>query len=223
MREVPRAKWGARWERCNKSVHIFSFPWDGCTTPQGTTTPGQRVECTGQGSILTPCSKHLCTKMSWQRRSGVVWWCSVAKSGLTLCNPVDCIMPRLPCPSVSPGVAQTHVHWCGDAIQPSHPLSSFSCLQSFPASQSFPVSGFFPLGGQSTGTSAPAPILPRRIQGWFPLRWTGLILLSKGLSGFFSSTTVPKFFGLWHLYSPALTSIRDYWKDHSLDYRDHCR
>ena len=31
---------------------------------------------------------------------------------------------RLPCPSPTPRVAQTHVHWIGDAIQPSHPLSS---------------------------------------------------------------------------------------------------
>ena len=153
-----------------------------------------------------------------------MWCCLVAKSCLTLCDPVDCIMPRLPGASVSPGVAQTHVHWCGDAIQPSHPLSSFSCLQSFPASQSFPGSGFFPPGGQSIGASASASIFPRTIQGWFPLRRTGFISLwSKGLSGVFSSTTVPKFFGLWHLYSPALTSLNDYWKDHSLDYRDHCR
>ena len=31
---------------------------------------------------------------------------------------------RLPCPSLSPRVCPTHVHWVGDAIQPSHPLSS---------------------------------------------------------------------------------------------------
>ena len=31
---------------------------------------------------------------------------------------------RPPCPSPIPGVYQTHVHWVGDAIQPSHPLSS---------------------------------------------------------------------------------------------------
>ena len=31
---------------------------------------------------------------------------------------------RLPCPSPSPGICQTHVHWVSDAVQPSHPLSS---------------------------------------------------------------------------------------------------
>ena len=52
-----------------------------------------------------------------------------------------------------------------------------SCLQSFPASGSFPMSWLFESGGQSIGTSASASVL----QGWFPLGWTGLISLSKGL------------------------------------------
>ena len=63
---------------------------------------------------------------------------------------------KLRCPSPSPRVAQIHVHWVSDAIQPSHPLllpSSF-CLQSFPASGAFPMSQLFALGGQSTGASA---------------------------------------------------------------------
>ena len=46
---------------------------------------------------------------------------SVAQSRLTLCNPVDCSMPGLP---VYHQLAQTHVHRVGDAIQPSHSLSS---------------------------------------------------------------------------------------------------
>ena len=56
-----------------------------------------------------------------------------------------------------------------------HPLSF--CPQSFPASGSFPMSWLFASGGQSIGTSASASVL----QGWFPLGWTGLISLSKGL------------------------------------------
>ena len=51
-------------------------------------------------------------------------------------------------------LTQTHVHWVGDAIQPSHPRSSLSsCLQSFPASGSFPMSQFFPSSGESIGAS----------------------------------------------------------------------
>ena len=57
---------------------------------------------------------------------------------------------------------------------PSSITSFFSCLQSFPASGSFPVSQFFASGGQSTGDSALASILPMNIQNRFPLGWTGL-------------------------------------------------
>ena len=74
-----------------------------------------------------------------------MWCCLVAKSCLTLCDPVDCILPRLPGASVSPGVAQTHVHWCGDAIQPSNP-------QSFPSPSAFNLSqhqGLFQWVGSS--------------------------------------------------------------------------
>ena len=56
---------------------------------------------------------------------------------------------RLPCPSPSPG-AQIHVHWVGDAIQRSHPLSSLLLLPSvYPGSGSFSVSWLFTSGGQS--------------------------------------------------------------------------
>ena len=68
----------------------------------------------------------------------------------------------------------------------------------FPALGSFPVSQFFASGGQSVGVSASASVLPRNIQDWFPLGWTGWIsLLPKGISRVFSNTTVQKhqFFG----------------------------
>ena len=70
--------------------------------------------------------------------------------------------------------------------------------QSFPASGSFQTSQFFAWGGQSSGVSASASVLPMNIQDWFPLGLTGLIsLLSKGLSRAFSNTTVQMhhFFG----------------------------
>ena len=57
-----------------------------------------------------------------------------------------------------------------------------SCLQSFPASGSFQMSQFFPSGGQAIGVPASASVLPKNIQDWFPLGWTGWISLqSKGL------------------------------------------
>ena len=90
---------------------------------------------------------------------------------------------RLPCPSPTPGAGSNSgpsSWWC-------HPTISSSvvpfCLQSFPASGSFPMSQFFTSGGQSSGVSALASVLPVNNQDWFPLGLTGLISLqSKGLS-----------------------------------------
>ena len=42
----------------------------------------------------------------------------------TLCDPMDCSTPGLPVHPQLPEFIQTHIHWVGDAIQPSHPLSS---------------------------------------------------------------------------------------------------
>ena len=49
---------------------------------------------------------------------------SVTQSCLTLCNPMDCSTPGFPVHQQLPELVQTHVHQVGDAIQPSHPLSS---------------------------------------------------------------------------------------------------
>ena len=51
-------------------------------------------------------------------------WCSVAKSGLTLCDSMDCSTPDFPVLHRLLELVQTHVHRVYDAIQPSHPLSS---------------------------------------------------------------------------------------------------
>ena len=110
--------------------------------------------------------------------------------------------------------------WCHPAISSSvTPL--FSSPQSFPASEFSPVSQLFLSGGQSIGTSA--SVLPINIQGWFPLGLTGLILLSKGLSGIFSSSG-SKASILWcpTFFIVQLSSIHDYWKNHSFDYTDLC-
>ena len=126
-----------------------------------------------------------------------VWcWCSVPKSCLTFCNPMES-MPGSPVLHYLPEFAQVHVHWVGEAIKPSRPLLCpfwrQESLQSFPASGSFLMSRLFTSGGQSIGASASASVLPMNIQDWFPLGWTGLTYLqSKRLSRDFSSTTVWK-------------------------------
>ena len=113
---------------------------------------------------------------------------------------------NLPCPSPSPEVRSNSCplsQWC-------HPTVSFSVtpffshLQSCPAAGSFQMSQFFASGGQSTGASASASVLPMNIQSWFPLGLTGLIsLLSKGLSRVFSSSTVQK-----HQFFSAQSSLQ---------------
>ena len=92
---------------------------------------------------------------------------------------------RLPYPSPTPKaclISCPSSHWCHPTIS-SSVIPFFSCLQSFPASGSFPINQLFISGGQSIGASALASVLPMNIQELFPLRLTGLIWLSKGLSG----------------------------------------
>ena len=120
---------------------------------------------------------------------------------------------RLPCPSLSPRVCPNSCplsQWCHPSISSS--VIPFSCPQSFPASQSFPKSQLFASSGQSIGILA--SVLPMNTQGLFSLVLTDLIsLLSKGLKSL-----------LWHhssalslLYRSTLTSIHDFWKNHSFD------
>ena len=89
--------------------------------------------------------------------------------------------------------------WCHPTMWSS--VASFSsCPQPSPALGTFSVSRLFATGGQNIGAPVSASVLPMGIQGWFPLRLTGLIsFLSKGLSTVFSSTTVQRkhhFFGV---------------------------
>ena len=102
---------------------------------------------------------------------------------------------RPPCTWLTPEVYPNSCPlspWCHPAISSSVvPFSS--CPQSLPASGSFPMSQLFAWGGQSTGVSTSALVLPMTIQDWFPFGWTGGISLqSKGLSRVFSNTTVQK-------------------------------
>ena len=149
-------------------------------------------------------------------------FCSVAKSCPVLCDSVDCNTPVLLVPHCLPEFAQNIVRWAGDAIQPSHPLPTFS-LFAFNLSQH---QGLFhesalPIRYRNIGASG--SVLPMNSRGWFPLGLTGLIsLLSQELSRFFSSTTIREywFFGPQPSLSPTVTSVDDYWKNCSFDCTD---
>ena len=140
--------------------------------------------------------------------------CSVANSCLTLCNPVDYSRWGFPVLHHLPELAQIHVHWVGDAIQPSHPFFPFSSfLLSFAASGSFLMSQLLTSGGQSIGTSATASVLPMNIQGWFSLDWLVWSPCSPRDSQESSPTPRFKSFNssvLTLLYGSTLTSIHDY-------------
>jgi len=131
----------------------------------------------------------------YKAKSHSVQFSSVAQSCPTLCSPMDCSTPDLPAHHLLPEFTQTHVHWVADAIQPSHLLSSPS-PPAFNLSQHqglFQWVKLFTSGGQNTGASASASVLPMNIEDWSPLGWTGWIsLLSKGLSRVFYNTTVQK-------------------------------
>ena len=134
---------------------------------------------------------------------------------------------RPPCPSPVPGV---YSNWCPSSLW-CHPTTS-SCvipfslhLQSFPATGSYQMSQFFTSDSQSVRVLASASVLPMNIQDWFPLGWTGWISLQSKRSQ--ESSPIPQFkiissLVISFLYSPTLTSIHDYCKNHSLDFDDRC-
>ena len=99
------------------------------------------------------------------------------------------------CPSPTSAVysnSRPSSQWWHQATSSSF-VSFSSCPQSLPASGSFPMSQLFAWGGQSTGVSASASVLPMNTQDWSPLGWTGWTSLqSKGLSRVFSNTTVKR-------------------------------
>ena len=119
----------------------------------------------------------------------------------TLCNPMDCSIPGFPVHHQLLEPAQTRVHQVGDAIQPSHLLSS-------PSPPAFNLSqhqGLFQWFGHlhirwPSYWSFSFSISPsNEYSGLTSFRWTGWISLQpKGLSRVFSNTTVQKhqFFGI---------------------------
>ena len=137
-------------------------------------------------NLFTPHSLHY-------RLGNTAWFLLFSYSViLTLCDPMDCSMPGFLVLHQLLELAHTHVYWVGDAIQPSHPLSSPS-PPTFNLSQHwglFPMSWPFTSGGWSVGASPSASVPPKNIQGWFPLRLISLTSMqSSGLSRVFSSTT----------------------------------
>ena len=163
--------------------------------------------------------------MNW---FGSVQFSSVIQLFPILYNPMNqaSSMPGLPVHHQFLELTQTHAHWVGDAIQPSHPLPSSS-----PPALNFPSIRVFsnesalhircPKYWSFSFKISPSNEYP----GLISLGWTGWISLhTKGLSRVFSNTSVQSINSLVlsFLHSPTLTSIHDHWKNHSLDETDFC-
>ena len=110
----------------------------------------------------------------------VTAWTTARQASLSIINSQS--LPKLT--SMELVMPSNHLILC-------HPLLPLP--QSFAESGSFPMSQLFTSGGQRTGVSASAAVLPMNTQDWFPWGWTGWISLrSKRLSRVFSNTTVQK-------------------------------
>ena len=154
--------------------------------------------------------------------TGIVWpgktvcsqFSSVAQSCPTLCDPMNCSTPGLPVHHQLPEF--THIHWVGDAIQPSHPLSS----PSPPALNLSQHQGLFNESALrirwpkywsfsfNISSSNEHPGLISFGMDWLDLLAVQGILESSATSQFKSiHSSVLSF-----LYSPTLTCIHDYWK-----------
>ena len=116
-----------------------------------------------------------------------------------------------------------------ESVMPSNISSSVvpfsSHLQSLPASGSFQMSQFFASGGRSIGVSASTSVLSMNIQDWFPL--DGLVWSPCSPRDSKESSPPPQFKSISSLvlsfiYIPALTSIHNYWENHSFDWMDLC-
>ena len=147
---------------------------------------------------------------------------SVAQSCPTLWDPMDCSTPGFPVYHQLPKLAQTHVHWVGDATNHLILCHLLFLLPSiFPSIGVFSNESVLPIRWPKYWSFS-FSISPSNewIQDWFPLGLTSLIsFLSKGLSRVFSNTKFKSINSLASsfLYGPTLTSIHDHRKNHSHD------
>ena len=146
---------------------------------------------------------------------------SVAQSCLTLFDPMNRSMPGLPVHHQLPEFTQSHVPPVGDAIKPSHPLSS----PSPPAPNASQHQSLFPWVTSSREVAKvldfSLSIIPSKEHpGLISFRMDWLDLLA--VQGTLKSPPTLQFKSInssvfSFLYSPTLTSIHDYWKNHSFD------
>ena len=147
---------------------------------------------------------------------------------MQLCIPVKCSTPGFPVLDCLLVLAQTHVHWVSEAIQPSHPL----LLPSPPALNLCQYQCLFQWVSSSHQV---AKVSELQLQHqsfqwifWVDFLWDWLVCSCCPRDSQESSQAPPQFKSInsWLLsllHGPTLTSIHDYWKNHSFHYMDLCQ
>ena len=107
-------------------MQVQPLIWEGFTGLKATKPMHHNywVLCNKRSLQWEACTPQLEKACAQQHRPSTAQFSSVAQSCLALCDPMDCSAPGLPAHQQLPKFTWTHVHWVGDAIQPSHPLSS---------------------------------------------------------------------------------------------------
>ena len=146
----------------------------------------------------------------------------VAQSCPTPCDPTDCSTPGFPVHHQLQELAKTHVHRISDTIQPYHPLSSpspptFNLSQHWGLSNESVLRISWPKYWSFSYSLSPCNEYSGMIS--FRMAWLDLLAVQETLQ---ESSPTSQFksinsLALSLLYGPTLTSIHDYWKNHSLD------
>ena len=137
-------------------------------------------------------------------------------------SPMDCSTPGFLVLHHLPELAQTHVHWVSDAIQPSHPLSSpsppaFNLSQHQVFSNESALHIRWPKYWRFSFSISPSNEYSGLIS--FRIDWFDLLAVQgtlKSLLQYYSSKSINSSV-LVLLYGPTLTSVHDYWWNHSFD------
>ena len=140
------------------------------------------------------------------------------------CNPMDCSMPDFPVHYQLLDLAQTHI----ELVMPSNHLilcSPLLCQSSiFPIIRVFSNQSVLHIGWPKYWNFSISP--SNEYSGLISFRMDCLDLLA--IQGTLKSSPAPRFKSinssvLSFLYGPTLTSIHDYWKNHTFDYADLCQ
>ena len=150
---------------------------------------------------------------------------SATQSHATLCDPMDCWTVGLPVHHQLPEFTQTRDHQVGDTIQPSRPLSSLLLLPSiFPSNRVFSNESVlcirWPKYWSFSFTISPSSEYSGLIS--FRMDWLDLLAVQGTLKSPTQQFKGISSSALSFLYSPVLTSICDYWKNHIYDWMALC-